>query len=169
MRTKTAITAIIILLISALVSCGSATRDSFTLFSMDTFLDITLWNPKNAEESKTACETEANRLEKLLSATIDTSNVSVINSAGLSPTAVSRETAVCVSTATKINELTSGAYDVTVAPLVNLWDIAHPSENWAPPADDEIASAMALCDGKLAVTGSDGSYSVTKSDENTKI
>ena len=57
MRTKTAITAIIILLISALVSCGSATRDSFTLFSMDTFLDITLWNPKNAEESKTACET----------------------------------------------------------------------------------------------------------------
>lgn len=169
MRTKTAIAAIIILLISALVSCGSATRDSFTLFSMDTFLDITLWNPKNAEESKTACETEANRLENLLSATIDTSDVSAINSAGLSPTAVSRETAVCVSTATKINELTSGAYDVTVAPLVNLWDIAHPSENWAPPADDEIVSAMALCGGKLAVTGSDGSYSVTKSDENTKI
>ena len=58
---------------------------------------------------------------------------------------------------------------MTVAPLVNLWDIAHPSENWATPTDDEIASAMALCGGKLAVTGSDGSYSVTKSDENTKI
>ena len=51
MRTNRAITAFLILILTALVSCGSATRDSFTLFSMDTFLDITLWNPKNPEES----------------------------------------------------------------------------------------------------------------------
>ena len=169
MRTNRAITAFLILILTALVSCGSATRDSFTLFSMDTFLDITLWNPKNAEESKTACETEADRLENLLSATIDTSDVSAINSAGIAATTVSRETVVCVSTASKINELTSGAYDITVAPLVNLWNISHPSGNWAPPSDDEIASAMASRGGKLIVSEEDGVFTVTKTDVNTRI
>ena len=58
MRTKTAITAIITLL-AHIRARLLRERDAGRLHaaaSMDTFLDITLWNPKNAEESKTACE-----------------------------------------------------------------------------------------------------------------
>ena len=170
MRKKLTTAAIIILLIVSFVSCGSAQakKESFTLFSMDTFLDITLWNSKDAAGAESACKAEADRLESILSATMDGSDVSAINAAATSPTAVESETSVCVSTALRINELTSGAYDVTVAPLVDLWDISHPSEDWAPPTDSEIASAMALCGGKLAVSSSGGGYTVTKSDENTK-
>ena len=53
--------------------------------------------------------------------------------------AVSRETATVVSEAIRIGELSGGAFDVTVGPLVNLWSFGPENRPKKIPADEEIA------------------------------
>lgn len=48
-----------------------------------------------------------------------------------------------VQEALELSELTDGAFDITVAPLVNLWGFGPDAMIDEPPADDDIASALA--------------------------
>ncbi len=56
---------------------------------------------------------------------------------------VSRETASVVASALALAEDSSGAYDPTVGPLVNLWGFGPGERRTSPPADAEIAAALA--------------------------
>ena len=47
-----------------------------------------------------------------------------------------------VTKATAEFTLRTTALDVTVAPLVSLWDVAHGGDGWVPPSDDEIAALL---------------------------
>lgn len=56
---------------------------------------------------------------------------------------VSRETALVVEAALEVAERTSGAFDVTVGPLVNLWSFGPERRPVGVPTDAEIEAAQA--------------------------
>ena len=56
--------------------------------------------------------------------------------------AVSTETANVVDLAQKIAKVSDGAFDVTVAPVVNLWGFGPSNRRTTIPSDDEIQAAL---------------------------
>ena len=73
-----------------LTACGGEQPESVQLFAMDTVMDLTAYG-ENAAAALTDASREINRLERLLSRTIDTSEISQINAGGA--VTVSEETA----------------------------------------------------------------------------
>jgi FAD:protein FMN transferase len=59
--------------------------------------------------------------------------------------AVSADLAQVAVESQRIAALSRGAFDITVAPLVNLWGFGTSGARTAPPSRDEIATALALC------------------------
>lgn len=55
---------------------------------------------------------------------------------------VSRELAGVVNTAKEINRMTGGAFDITIAPLVNLWGFGPDKRPDIVPSDEEIRKAQ---------------------------
>jgi len=85
------------------------------------------------------------KIEELMSSYKDTSDVSRINSSAYKrPVTVSAETMEVIKKSKQINELTNGAFDITVAPLVKLWGFGPKMEFLKPPSDEEIAAALNL-------------------------
>lgn len=62
---------------------------------------------------------------------------------GTEPFPVSRQTAIVVNEAIRLNELTQGALDVTVGPLVNLWGFGPEARPEVVPSDEELAARKA--------------------------
>jgi thiamine biosynthesis lipoprotein len=80
------------------------------------------------------------RLERLLSRFDTRSEISRINNAaGLGRIKISRETYALLSKALEISKLSEGAFDITVGPLISLWDYKH-----AKRVPDEAAIRKAL-------------------------
>jgi len=48
-----------------------------------------------------------------------------------------------VAQAMRIGEVTGGAFDITISPLVTLWGFGHAAPRTQPPADREVAAAQA--------------------------
>ena len=63
--------------------------------------------------------------------------------------AVSKETALVVSAALDVARQTGGAFDITVAPLVNLWSFGPDQRPIGIPSETEIAAARELVDYRL--------------------
>ncbi|NOX56137.1 MAG: FAD:protein FMN transferase [Planctomycetes bacterium] len=83
------------------------------------------------------------RLNALMSTFRDDSEVSRFNaSASTDWFSVSRETAVVVSEAQRISQLTHGAFDVTVEPLVKLWHFGPDDGEFRVPTEEQIRSAQ---------------------------
>ncbi|MCW8335151.1 FAD:protein FMN transferase [Vibrio paucivorans] len=57
---------------------------------------------------------------------------------------VSPQTAIVVKEAIRLNELTHGALDVTVGPLVNLWGFGPEARPEVVPTDEELAARKAV-------------------------
>lgn len=57
---------------------------------------------------------------------------------------VSAETATVVKEAIRLNELTRGALDVTVGPLVNLWGFGPEARPEVVPSDEELSARKAM-------------------------
>ncbi|EHA1125226.1 FAD:protein FMN transferase [Vibrio navarrensis] len=62
---------------------------------------------------------------------------------GSEPFAVSEQTATVVKEAIRLNQLTQGALDVTVGPLVNLWGFGPEARPEVVPSDAELAERKA--------------------------
>jgi len=63
---------------------------------------------------------------------------------GDQPFSVSKETAIVVKEAIRLNKLTEGALDVTVGPLVNLWGFGPEARPDVVPSDEELAARKAM-------------------------
>lgn len=88
---------------------------------------------------------EVDRLSALLSEYDETSEISQINqNAGQQAVSVSDDTWQVIQLAMKMAVTTSGAFDPTFRPLLNLWDYNHPEP--VLPSDDSIQQALALTD-----------------------
>ena len=133
---------IVLCIVSVLLcGCSSTTKDplSKTGFYFDTVITITLYDSKN-EELLNTCFDYCTEFENLVSRTITTSDVSRINSAGGKPIEVSDTTIELLKKGIEFGVLTNGAFDITIAPLMELWDIKNNPGN--VPSETDITEAL---------------------------
>jgi len=83
---------------------------------------------------------EAGRIEQLLSKYIQTSEISQLNRRG--KLKVSAETFYIINKAQELWLNTSGAFDITIAPLVDLWGFT--DQNFQVPSADKIQALLRL-------------------------
>lgn len=82
------------------------------------------------------CEQYENKFSK----EIETSEISKINSAKGNPVEVSDETASLIKKGLYYSELSGGAFDITIAPVSDLWDFR--SDKKEIPSDEAIQEAL---------------------------
>jgi thiamine biosynthesis lipoprotein len=138
---------LIIILAFALFASGCSrlktTQKTETI--MGTEVTITVVAP-SSEEGETAIDAgmaELRRLDAMMSLYKDTSEITKVNlAAGKKPVKVSPEMIEVVEHATEVSKLSGGVFDVTVGPLVVLWQMR--LKEGKVPTDEEIARIRPL-------------------------
>jgi thiamine biosynthesis lipoprotein len=124
------------------VSCAQQVTNR-TDFALGTVCTITIFE----KEQTGVCDEIFSRIreiEKLMSVNISSSDVSRINSAaGIEPVQVHEDTFKVIERAIYFAELSGGAFDPTVGPLVSLWGIGVKPR---VPDNEEINEALPLID-----------------------
>lgn len=128
----------------SLTGCASAQQKKQTAigFYLDTVITLTAY-VDDAAVLNDALE-ECGRYERLLSRTVEGSDVWRINHAGGKPVEVSDDTVILLQTARRVSAYSDGAFDVTIAPVSTMWDFT--SGAAVVPNADAIARAAALVD-----------------------
>ena len=103
---------------------------------MGTFWEVI----SNDKQAGVIVFTEAARIEQLLSKYLDSSEISQLNRLG--KLKVSPDTFYIIKKSKEFWLQTSGAFDITVAPLVDLWGFT--DRKFQVPADDKIRAALKL-------------------------
>ena len=84
-------------------------------------------------------------IENKMSTTIPDSEVSAVNrAAGNSPVPVSEDVFTVIKEGLRISEISQGAFDISVGPLVNLWNIGKPEA--AVPDPVQLLETLPLVD-----------------------
>lgn len=119
-----------------------------TVYAMDTVMNLTVTG-KNAEAALNEAEKEIFRLEALLNRHKETSTVAQLNGSG---SIEEEELAGLLTRVLEMSRSTDGAFDCTVAPLLDAWDI---SGKGRVPGEEEIASLLLKtgCEEKVQVEG----------------
>ena len=138
-----------VLLAAALAASAGCSRyaaaKEFSLFAMDTLVDVTLYaGERGAVDREQAIMSGAvSSMEKALSVTHEDSDVFRINrEAGRSGAAVSGETIEVLSSALELCELTGGALDITAYPAVKAWGFTTEEHRVPSPAELEALAAQ---------------------------
>ena len=137
-----------VILTAALLLCGGCSAEknlpklSEVGFYLDTVITLTAYT-EDRQVLKDALE-ECGRYEKMLSRTIEGSDVWRINHAEGEPVEVTDDTIAILQCARKIGDLSGGAFDVTIAPVSTIWDFTSGSTDL--PDKGEIARAAELVD-----------------------
>ena len=101
----------------------------------------TIWEVVSPSKQASAIVfAEALRIEQLLSKYIPLSEISQLNRLGKSK--VSSDTFYIIKKSQEIYRLSQGAFDITVAPLVDLWGFS--DQNFRIPRDENIRAALKL-------------------------
>ncbi len=108
---------------------------------LDTTVRVAIYDNENTFLLDT-CMTHIQQREELWSRTLEDSDVSKINAAAGQPVEISADTAQLVRTAAEFTEKTDGAFDITVAPILDLWAAAQ--ESGALPSEEALSVAAAL-------------------------
>jgi thiamine biosynthesis lipoprotein len=136
-----------------LLPCDLSARDQllkryeFSLPRMGTSFRIELYSPDDATASKAAdaAFARAEELEQIMSDYREDSELMRLARAGVSaPFPVSNDLYDVLAKSVRISELSHGAFDVTVGPLVELWRNARKTGRL--PDASELARARALVD-----------------------
>jgi len=112
---------------------------------MDTFCTITVVSPskEKAREAIDAGFAEIKKLDILLNYFSPDSEITAINkAAGEKPVKVSRETLEIIKKSIDISIATRGAFDITIAPVVKLWNFSDNNRNPSIPPSDAIEKAI---------------------------
>lgn len=136
---------LLLLALLLLTGCGdsSTQKQEKTIYAMDTVMTLTVYG-KNGETALMDGTKEIRRLDMLLSATLESSEIYRINR-DRSAT-VSRETGLLIQRALEIAEMTDGAFDPTVYPLMKAWGFASENgeNNYRVP--ENVESLLSLVD-----------------------
>ena len=130
----------LLLLAGCTAKTPEATRQ---IFAMDTVMDFYAVGD-GAEDVLVEAAQEINRLEALLSRTRQGSEIYTLSQTGSA--ALSQETAQLLRDALTYAQITGGAFDITVAPLVDAWDIH--GDDPRVPDEAEIAELLTLVGGE---------------------
>lgn len=111
-------------------------------YAMNTVIEQK-WYGESADTVYTGMETKIREIESALSLHLSQSEIAAINeNAGVQPVEVSQRTFDLLQRAKELSEQSDGAFDITIAPVVELWGIT--SDHPHVPTDEELAQAMAL-------------------------
>ena len=110
-----------------------------TVFAMDTVMNLTAYGGRG-EAALDEAERELHRLDALLARGLETSAVYQLNSRG----AADDETvAFLLGELLEVSEATEGAFDPTVAPVLELWGFGSGAGEHRVPSEEELAAALA--------------------------
>lgn len=110
-----------------------------TVFAMDTYMKLTAYGD-NAEEAVSLSEKKISELEKLWSVTEVGSEIYSVNHSGGKPVPVSKDTAELLELSLKVSEMTDGALDCTLYPILKEWGFT--TGEYRIPTDEKIAELI---------------------------
>ena len=143
-------------LLLLLTACAPAeARQQF--FAMDTTMTVTLYG-KGGADALTAVQQEVFRLDGLLSRTKPNSDISRLNAGAGNDVEVDTSTGTLLAEAAFIGDMTGGALDVTIAPVMDAWGFgaatSFQESEFRVPTQAELDALLPLVDsGKLHVNG----------------
>ncbi len=148
----------VLALLFAVVACVPKKDKVFrkSKMLMDTVVTITVVtdSDSNAEKAIDNSFAVIEKIENLLNFYSDKSEVSGINkNAGTNPVKVSPETMEIIEKAIQISELTQGRFDITIGPVMELWNF----HNKKKPDDRTIKSRLHLVGYKSIAINKAGS------------
>ena len=111
------------------------------LFAMDTFMTLTAYG-ENAPQALDAAEGEILRLDELLSTGKEDSEIYQVNQDGEGT--LSEDSAYLYERSLEVNELTGGAFDPMIYPLMQTWGFT--THEYAVPDAEELAGLLELVD-----------------------
>ena len=135
----------VVLSLSSLCGC-SEKKDSVTdeMFALDTIIRFTLYDDDTefCEKLIDDCKAEITRLENILSATKEGSDIYKLNNANGETVTVSDETAELIANSLELCKSTDGAFDITIRPLMSVWGFD--TKNYKVVTDEEIEKAKSF-------------------------
>ena len=144
-----------VLLMILLTGCSGPSRNqkvTDTGFFFDTVVSVTLYGAEN-ETLLGDCFSLMRDYENMFSRTRENSDIWNINHSCGKPVEVSEETAALLQMAKYYYELSEGAFDITVAPVVSLWDFTGESHHTVP-SQEELQKTLSHVDcRKLEIHG----------------
>lgn len=128
-------------------SCKKEALPAQSQLHLGTVCTINLFN-QGTTDLYTQMFQRLKEIEQVFSVKLSTSNVSQVNQqAGREAVAVPPEVIFVLQEALRIAKITDGAFDPTIGPLVDLWDIG--GDGNQVPSQEVIDFALSLVDWKL--------------------
>lgn len=134
-----------LLLLSGCSGLPQKQKQVYTDTLFDTVIRIEIYDSAGEDILK-GCEEICKKYDSMFSNKVEDSEISRINSAGGAPVEVSSETVTLIKKAVYYSDLSNGVFDITIAPVSNLWDF-HADEP-VPPAAEAVAAAASHVDYK---------------------
>jgi len=125
----------------SLIACGNNNQQyTRTDFMMDTVIQVTAYG-RNAKKAVDESMEKLKEIDNLMSSQKSGSDIQKINeNAGKKYVKVNPETVYVIKTALKYGEISGGNFDITIAPLINLWGIG--TDHAHVPTESQIKDAM---------------------------
>ena len=170
-RKKFSFAILISIMLSVLILTACSPTSSYapgeiseTGFCLDTVVTLTVYGTENKSILQDAFSLIAD-YESMLSRTREGSDIWNINHSSGAPVQVSDETSSLLQTALHYCELSDGAFDITIAPVTDLWDF-HGEGSGNVPDQEQLAEALSHVNYKnIKITGN----TVTLSDPQAAI
>lgn len=140
MKKKRQLLSFLLVNILLLTGCSLKTQEpiSKTGIYFDTVIQIDLYD-SNDTTLLEQCFEHCQVFEQTISRTIETSEIYQINHANGTPVKVSDMTLELIQKGIEYGDLTNGKFDITIAPLMELWDFKNNTGNIPNHADIEEA------------------------------
>lgn len=134
-----------IILLLTMGGCQKQTSEfiSDTGIYFDTVISIKIYDSSD-ETLLSDCFSMCEDFENRFSRTIKDSEISKLNHAGGTPVTVSADTAELIQKGLYYSELSQGAFDITIAPLSDLWDFK--SNKHTIPSETVLKEALSHVD-----------------------
>ena len=151
-------------LLPTLAACGEegAAGETRTVYAMDTVMNLTVYGEKAASALENA-EKELHTLdESVLSRTAEGSELFALNAANGETVSYAADDPLpqLIETALAISEATGGAFDPTLAPVLDAWGFTKDTRR-VPPAEELAALLTHTGRGKVALEKTAEGESVT--------
>lgn len=114
----------------------SAEPQSHSFFAMDTYMNISAYG-KNADSALQQAEETVKELESLWSVTDENSEIYAVNHSGGQSVSVSDKTAELIDFSLYMSEITDGALDCTIYPVLTAWGFT--TGDYRIPTDNELS------------------------------
>ena len=124
-----------------LTGCGKQTTEATAqIFAMDTVMEVAAYGPK-AEKAVQETEGQIKALENQLSRTKADSDVSRVNHNGTTPTTgLTYGTRALLPAALEYRDATNGAFDITIAPVMDAWGFT--GDSFRVPEQSELDTLL---------------------------